>query len=259
MKAEMPAPTNPRKRALMPSSKLRKALRAAGHHRDPIVQIGKEGVTDAVVAELEAQLLAHELVKVKVGGESPEDRFEAAERIAERSGAQIAQVLGRTVLVYKRHPDKPRFEPAPAGAVERAPEPPRAPEPRRASARRPRPAWGGAARAAAAAAADAGPRGRSRPKGGRAAAAYGRANPRGDARAEPGARGAGRGRPGMAKPRPGAGKPRPAAWKARPASGTARPKTGPSRSGAGRARPGTGKPRPGAARTRPGAGGRRPR
>jgi RNA-binding protein len=107
----MPAPTNPKKRALMPSTKLRRALRAAGHHLSPVVQVGKEGVTDAVLRALDEQLAAHELVKVKVGTESPEDRFEAAQRLGDAAGAQIAQVLGRTVLVYRRHPEKPRFEP----------------------------------------------------------------------------------------------------------------------------------------------------
>ncbi len=107
----MPAPTSPRKRALMPSTKLRKALRAAGHHLSPVVQVGKEGVSDAVLRQLDAQLAAHELVKVKIGTESPEDRFEAAERLAAATGGQLAQVLGRTVLVYRRHPDRPRFEP----------------------------------------------------------------------------------------------------------------------------------------------------
>jgi len=106
----MSAPTNPRKRALMPSSKLRKALRAAGHHLSPVVQVGKDGVSEAVLRQLDEQLLAHELVKVKVGTESPEDRFEAAGRLGEASGAQVAQVLGRTVLVYRKHPEKPRFE-----------------------------------------------------------------------------------------------------------------------------------------------------
>jgi RNA-binding protein len=100
-----------RKRALMPAGKLRRALRAAGHHLSPVVQVGKEGVSAAVLAQLDAQLAAHELVKVRVGTESPEDRFEAAERLGSAAGAQIAQILGRTVLVYRRNPDKPRFEP----------------------------------------------------------------------------------------------------------------------------------------------------
>ncbi len=106
----MPIPTNPRKRALMPSSKLRKALRAAGHHLPAVLQVGKEGVSEAVLRNLDEQLLAHELVKVKIGTESPEDRFEAAERLGEAAGAQVAQILGRTVLVYRRHPEKPKFE-----------------------------------------------------------------------------------------------------------------------------------------------------
>ncbi|HEY6100323.1 MAG TPA: ribosome assembly RNA-binding protein YhbY [Anaeromyxobacter sp.] len=106
----MPAPANPRKRALMPSTRLRKALRAAGHHLPAVVQVGKEGVSEAVLRQLDEQLLAHELVKVKIGTESPEDRFEAAERLGEAAGAQIAQILGRTVLVYRRHPERPRFE-----------------------------------------------------------------------------------------------------------------------------------------------------
>lgn len=132
----MPEPTNPKKRALMPSGKLRKALRAAGHHLSPVVQIGKEGVTDAVLRQLDEQLGVHELVKVKVGTESPEDRFEVTDRLAGEAGAQVAQVLGRTVLVYRRHPEKPRFEPltaaeererrtasAPSDAGSRAPSP----------------------------------------------------------------------------------------------------------------------------------------
>jgi RNA-binding protein len=110
----MTAPTSPKKRALMPSSKLRKALRAAGHHLSPVVQVGKDGVTDAVLRQLDEQLAAHELVKVRVGTESPEDRFEAADRLGAAVGAQVAQILGRTVLVYRKDPEKPRFEPGPA-------------------------------------------------------------------------------------------------------------------------------------------------
>lgn len=106
----MPAPVNPRKQMLMPSSPLRRRLRAAGHHLAPVVQVGKEGVTEAVLRQLDGALAAHELVKVKIGTESPEDRFEAAGRLGAESGAAVAQVLGRTVLVYRKHPEKPKFE-----------------------------------------------------------------------------------------------------------------------------------------------------
>lgn len=134
----MPAPINPKKRALMPSTPLRRTLRAAGHHLSPVVQIGKEGITEAVLRQLGEALEAHELVKVKLGTETPEDRFEAAERIGAEPEVQVAQVLGRTMLVYRRHPERPRFEPAPQGARPASRGPGRAGEGagRRAPARR---------------------------------------------------------------------------------------------------------------------------
>jgi RNA-binding protein len=99
----------------MPSSPLRRSLRAAGHHLAPVVQVGKEGVTEALLRQLDRALLDHELVKVKAGTETPEDRFGTADALlAGASGAQLAQILGRTLLLYRRHPEKPRFEPLPA-------------------------------------------------------------------------------------------------------------------------------------------------
>jgi len=84
-------------------------LRGLGHHLDPVVQIGKEGITDALVAAVREALHAHELVKVKVGTESPIDRKDAGPELATRAGALLAQVLGRTLLLYKRHPQKPKI------------------------------------------------------------------------------------------------------------------------------------------------------
>ncbi len=130
----MIAPTSPRKRALMPSSPLRRALRAAGHHLAPVVQVGKEGVSEAVVRQLDEALSAHELVKVKVGTESPEDRFEAAERLGASASAQVAQILGRTALLYRKHPEKPRFEKPPETIARQEPS---APARRRRPGRRP--------------------------------------------------------------------------------------------------------------------------
>jgi len=56
------------------------------------------------------RFLTSELIKVKLGQECPETRFEVAERLAEEPGVNVVQILGRTVLLYKRHPQKPRFE-----------------------------------------------------------------------------------------------------------------------------------------------------
>jgi RNA-binding protein len=89
----------------------RRKLRALGHHLDPVVQIGHEGVTDALVREAEAQLAAHELIKVRVGESSPLSRHEAADELSRRTGAELAQVLGRTFLLYKRNEEKPQIDP----------------------------------------------------------------------------------------------------------------------------------------------------
>jgi RNA-binding protein len=104
------APTSPKKRSLMPSGKLRRELRGHGHHLSPIVQIGKGGVSPAVLKQVEQALADHELVKVRVDADSPDDRFAAADELAALPGANVVQILGRAILIYKRHPQKPRYE-----------------------------------------------------------------------------------------------------------------------------------------------------
>jgi RNA-binding protein len=103
-------PTSPRKRAVMPAGALRRKLRAHGHALKPLVQIGKSGVTEGVLAQLAQALFDHELVKVRIGTECPADRFAVADELAEQPGTQVVQIIGRTVLAYKRHPKKARFE-----------------------------------------------------------------------------------------------------------------------------------------------------
>jgi RNA-binding protein len=75
-----------------------------------VVQIGKLGVTDALRAQIDGALGHHELIKVKVGAEAPLDRFEAADQLAANAGPQVAQILGRAILLYRRHPEHPKFE-----------------------------------------------------------------------------------------------------------------------------------------------------
>jgi RNA-binding protein len=102
-KAEAAAPVGK-----LPGAALRH-LRALGHELAPVVMIGKEGITDALVAAAKAALLTHELIKVRVQAEAPVDRKEGADALAQASGAVLAQVLGRTFLLYRRHPKKPKI------------------------------------------------------------------------------------------------------------------------------------------------------
>jgi RNA-binding protein len=92
------------------TGKQRRALRAMGHHLVAVVQVGHAGITPGVLAALEQALWDHELVKVKVASEAPGDRKAVAAELAEATGAELAQVLGRTLLLYKPNPDEPRIE-----------------------------------------------------------------------------------------------------------------------------------------------------
>lgn len=137
----MPEPTSPKKRSLMPSTPLRSKLRGAGHHLDPVVQVGKEGTTEAVRKQVQRALFDHELIKVRIGTECPEDRFAVADVLAGDPGVNVVQILGRTLLLYKRHPEKPRYEGPRARARPAATPHPRPPAPRgsRRGTRAPRP------------------------------------------------------------------------------------------------------------------------
>ena len=107
--ATLPA-TSPKKRSLMPSGELRRSLRAHGHALSPLVQVGKAGVTDGLVKQVEQALFDHELIKIKIGGESPSDRFAVADKLSTEPGVSIVQIVGRVILIYKRHPKTPKFE-----------------------------------------------------------------------------------------------------------------------------------------------------
>ncbi|MCS6900432.1 MAG: ribosome assembly RNA-binding protein YhbY [Polyangiaceae bacterium] len=85
-------------------------LRSLGHELSPIVQIGKEGLTEGVVQATSRALLDHELIKVKVGTEAPEGRKDTLATLAKSTTAELVQVLGRTGLLYKKHPESPRIQ-----------------------------------------------------------------------------------------------------------------------------------------------------
>ena len=88
----------------------RRHLRSLGHHLDPVVQIGKLGLTDSVIVAIDEALERHELVKVRVGTECPEDRHAIAEQLAPAVKGEVAQVLGRTVLLYRARKKDPQIK-----------------------------------------------------------------------------------------------------------------------------------------------------
>lgn len=94
----------------------RRALRALGHHLEPVIHLGKGGLTDGLIKATRDALERHELVKVKLLPECPEDRKDAPAALAQATGAHVAQVIGRTSLLYRRRAEDPAIDlPGPAG------------------------------------------------------------------------------------------------------------------------------------------------
>ena len=81
-----------------------KELKSRSAEKDPTVWIGKGGVTNALLAQIDRQLDASEMVKVKVHKTSPEDAevSEIAVKIAEGTTSEIVDVRGRTFTVYRQ-------------------------------------------------------------------------------------------------------------------------------------------------------------
>lgn len=89
------------------SSRQRSRLRGLAHGLAPAVQVGRAGVTDAVLRQVDEALAARELIKVRLAGDRDE-RAASAVAIAERTGAALAGRIGRMAILYRRHPDPER-------------------------------------------------------------------------------------------------------------------------------------------------------
>lgn len=92
----------------MLSGKQRRHLRALAHELNPVVQVGKGGIDDGLIAAVAQALLDHELIKVKVPASGGE-RHDVADELAAKTQSEVAQVLGNIVVLYKPHPEKPEI------------------------------------------------------------------------------------------------------------------------------------------------------
>ena len=82
-------------------------LRGLGHSMKPLLQVGKSGITESFITQLKSALETHELLKVKVGKSSPSDLKESAEQLASKVPCQVAQSIGKTLLLYKERTENP--------------------------------------------------------------------------------------------------------------------------------------------------------
>jgi putative YhbY family RNA-binding protein len=97
----------------------RKQLRGQAHHLDPVVLIGAEGLTDAVLKEAEAALKAHGLIKVRVFSDRRDERDQALRRLADVLHAAPVQHIGKLLVLWRPLPATPKPTAEPRGAAPR--------------------------------------------------------------------------------------------------------------------------------------------
>jgi len=82
-------------------------LRAQAHGLNPVVSISENGLSDAVLKEIDVCLKAHELIKIRVYGDSREDRLSYLERICAELSASPVQHIGKLLVIYRENAEKP--------------------------------------------------------------------------------------------------------------------------------------------------------
>lgn len=88
------------------TSKERAALRAQANSLDALFQIGKGGISDALVAQTADALRKRELIKLKILLESaPDSPRETADALAAATGSEVVQLIGGTIVLYKENPE----------------------------------------------------------------------------------------------------------------------------------------------------------
>lgn len=92
------------------SSKQRAQLRGIAMTEDTIIQIGKAGITENTVTEVNNALAARELIKCRVLENSLLTAAEAANALAEACGAETVQVIGSKFVLFKRNIKEPKIE-----------------------------------------------------------------------------------------------------------------------------------------------------
>lgn len=81
-------------------------LKGLAHPLKPLVQIGKEGMSTAIIDTVKAELYNHELIKVKIGNNSGLERHTTSQAITEQTESAMIQLIGKVFVLYKPNPKK---------------------------------------------------------------------------------------------------------------------------------------------------------
>lgn len=79
----------------------RQFLKGLAHARQPVVMIGNQGLTPAVLKEVDLALNAHELIKIKAATDEPETRRAWLAEICAATGAEPVQQIGKVLVIYR--------------------------------------------------------------------------------------------------------------------------------------------------------------
>jgi len=93
------------------TSTQRKYLRGQAHHLDPVVMVGKNGITDELIRATDQALESHELIKIRFQ-EFKDRKKELASEIESRTQSAIAGIIGHIVILYRQQedPEKRNYE-----------------------------------------------------------------------------------------------------------------------------------------------------
>ncbi len=94
----------------MLTSKQRATLRSMANGIDTIFQLGKGGVSDTFITQVDEALTARELIKLRILESSMYSAREAADEIAPLVNAEVVQVIGTKFVLYRQNKEKPRIE-----------------------------------------------------------------------------------------------------------------------------------------------------
>ena len=91
----------------MLNTKQKQHLKGLAHELKPVILVGNKGLTDALIKETKGALLAHELIKVRL---ADGELDESAGEVAQRTGAQLVDRIGKMAILYKPRPEKPTIK-----------------------------------------------------------------------------------------------------------------------------------------------------
>ena len=89
------------------TSKQRAFLKKKAHELDPLVRIGKDGITDSLIQSILEAIDSRELLKVKILQNCDKEKDEVLEELSKCNEFEVVGIIGRTIILFRENKDKP--------------------------------------------------------------------------------------------------------------------------------------------------------